>query len=304
MQTHWKTNWLACFIYSISSIPLIVVFLIGPFFGSVSFAQSPAYSEPWPSATHQYPSSATYGPAGQSAAPPSYSAAGRTTPVGVSQTPFGLRQSTAGAIAGALLGAASGALVGHATDDPGPGAAIGAGFGAVSGYMLGRQLESRETALTSQQQVLKQQQQELARNRALLEELKRRRLEVRETDRGVVVQLPDVLFGFNSARLSEPARSAVDHIAATLRNRAPKRRISIEGHTDAIGNDAYNTALSQRRAQAVAHALQGQGVSHTRLTIHGYGEKYPLAPNRHADGSDNPTGRAKNRRVEVVIENS
>ena len=216
-------------------------------------------------------------------------------------TPFGIQESAAGALVGAVVGAGSGAIIGSHKGKAGQGAAIGAGLGAVSGYLVGRQLQERSQSLSVQQQVIEQQRQAIAHNRALLEELKRRNLDARETPRGVVVNLPDILFSYDSARLTRAARSEVGHIAEVLNSRGRSRRISVEGHTDAIGSDAYNQTLSERRAASVSRALASQGVR--SLTIHGYGEKYPVAPNIHADGSDNPAGRAKNRRVEVVIAN-
>lgn len=239
-----------------------------------------------------------YDPATQ--APPS-----RRAPYssGGSGTPFGVSKSTAGAVAGALLGAGSGAIIGSHRGNAGPGAAIGAGVGAVGGYVVGRQIEGRDHALDAQDQLIERQQQEIARNRTLLEELKRRKLEARETDRGVVVNLPDVFFAFNSARLTPEAHSKVAHIAAVLQDRARDRKVAIEGHADAIGSEAYNLALSQQRAGTVARELASNGVREPRLTTRGYGKKYPVAPNTNPDGSDNPAGRAKNRRVEVVIAN-
>jgi len=218
-------------------------------------------------------------------------------------TPFGVSKSTAGAVAGALMGAASGAIIGSHRGKAGPGAAIGAGVGAVSGYLVGRQIEGQDQALNGQEQVIARQRQEIARNRALLEELKRRNLDARETERGVVVNLSDVLFQFNSARLTPEAQSKVAHIATALKHRAGERQVSVEGHADAIGSEPYNLALSQHRAEAVTRELSYEGVPEGRLAARGYGEKYPVAPNTTPDGSDNSAGRAKNRRVEVVIEN-
>jgi len=220
-----------------------------------------------------------------------------------SGVPFGMSKSTAGAIAGAILGAGSGAIIGSHRGKAGPGALIGGGLGAVGGYVVGRQIEGQDQTLNEQEQVILRQRQEIARNRALLEELKRRHLDARETERGVVVNLPDVLFQFNQARLTSEAQTKVSHIARVLAGRASNRRVSVEGHTDAIGSDSYNLTLSQHRAEAVARELADDGVRDKRLVTHGYGEKYPVAPNTNSDGSDNPTGRAKNRRVEVVIEN-
>ncbi len=217
--------------------------------------------------------------------------------------PFGVSKSTAGAILGGLLGAGSGAIIGSHRGNAGPGAAIGAGLGAVGGYAVGRQIESQDQALDAQGQLIERQRQEIARNRALLEELKRHKLDARETERGVVVNLPDVLFEFNSARLTAAARDKVGHIATVLKERGKDRRVSVEGHADAIGSEAYNLALSEHRAESVTQELSYDGVRAARLTTKGYGKKYPVAPNTNPDGSDNPSGRAKNRRVEVVIAN-
>lgn len=217
--------------------------------------------------------------------------------------PFGASKSTAGAVAGALLGAGSGAIIGSKTGSWGKGAAIGAGIGGLGGYAIGRQLDGRDQNLDAQDQLLEQQRGEIARNRALIEDLKRRKLDVRETPRGVVVNLPDVLFQFNSAQLTREAQSKVSQIASVVSQRARGRRIAVEGHADAVGSESYNAALSKRRAASVARELSYDGVGGQRLATRGYGEKYPVAPNSHSDGSDNPAGRAKNRRVEVVIEN-
>jgi outer membrane protein OmpA-like peptidoglycan-associated protein len=218
-------------------------------------------------------------------------------------SPFSVSESAAGAIAGAIVGAGSSAIIGSHKGKAGQGAAIGAGIGGLSGYAIGRQLQGRSSALAAQEQHIARQRQELARNRALLEELKRRGLDTRETPRGVVVNLPDILFGFNSARFTSAARSKVSAVAQALNGRARNRRVSIEGHTDAIGSDTYNLRLSKRRATTVTEELRYAGVGSQRLQTNGYGEKYPVAPNTHPDGADNPSGRAKNRRVEVVIEN-
>lgn len=208
-----------------------------------------------------------------------------------------------GALAGGGLGAATGAIIGAATGNPGAGAAIGGALGAVGGGLVGDQLQQREEVARQQQQVIDQQQQELARNRALLEELKRQNLEARETERGVVVNLPDVLFDFGKADLTSTAHTKVRGIADVLNNQARGRRVAVEGHTDAIGSEAYNQRLSERRAQTVASALASAGVEQERLSTRGFGKRYPIAPNTNPDGSDDPAGRAKNRRVEVVIEN-
>jgi outer membrane protein OmpA-like peptidoglycan-associated protein len=214
-----------------------------------------------------------------------------------------LSQREKGTLVGTGLGAATGAIIGAAVGNPAAGAAIGGAVGAAGGALVGNELQKREVAADEQQKVIEQQRQELARNRDLLEELKKQNLEVRETERGVVVNLPDILFEFGKANLAGNAREKVQDIATVLNDKAQGRRISVEGHTDSIGTEAANQILSERRADAVAAALEAQGVSSQRITAKGFGKKFPVAPNKDPDGADNPAGRAKNRRVEVVIEN-
>jgi outer membrane protein OmpA-like peptidoglycan-associated protein len=206
-------------------------------------------------------------------------------------------------LVGGGLGGAAGAIIGAAVGNPGAGAAIGTALGAGTGALVGDQLQKRETVAKEQQQQIEQQRQELARNRELLEELRRQNLEARETERGVVVNLPDVLFDFGKADLTGEARTKIESMSQVLNNQARGRRVSVEGHTDSIGSDTYNQRLSERRAESVAVALENSGVSPDRIATKGYGKRYPVAPNTNPDGSDNPEGRAKNRRVEVIIEN-
>jgi outer membrane protein OmpA-like peptidoglycan-associated protein len=202
-----------------------------------------------------------------------------------------------GALGGAALGAGAGALIGHATGNTAAGAAIGGALGGLGGAVVGDQIQAGDQKLDAREQ-------EIAKNRALIEELKRKNLEVHETNRGVVVNLPDVLFEFNKHQLTSDARAKVRDIAQVLDGpRVQKRQVSIEGHTDSIGSDQYNVRLSQLRADAVRSGLEGDGVSASRLHTRGFGKKYPIAPNKNPGGSDNPAGRAKNRRVEVIIEN-
>jgi outer membrane protein OmpA-like peptidoglycan-associated protein len=88
---------------------------------------------------------------------------------------------------------------------------------------------------------------------------------------------------------------------ATQRIAAAQNRVIIEGHTDGKGTDGYNQCLSERRAAAVRIALVNRGLPGERLITHGFGKSRPIAPNQYDDGSDDPVGRQKNRRVEVVI---
>ena len=125
---------------------------------------------------------------------------------------------------------------------------------------------------------------------------------VRETEAGPEVRFrlaADVLFAFDSARLDAGARSRLAQVAARLHREQP-RRVQIVGHTDSKGSDAYNLRLSQRRSDAVRAALVRSLASEApAFDVRGRGEADPVAPNSRPDGSDNPRGRARNRRVEI-----
>ena len=112
----------------------------------------------------------------------------------------------------------------------------------------------------------------------------------------------DILFAFDSARIRPAAERALSRVALVIREVRP-RRVRIEGHTDALGSDAYNLKLSLRRARAVRDWLVRRGgISARLLRVAGFGERRPVAPNRLPDGSDNPAGRRLNRRVEVILQ--
>ena len=128
--------------------------------------------------------------------------------------------------------------------------------------------------------------------------------EIRETPQGVVVTFRHILFGFDSAQLGPVARREVERFALVLNHsRVRRRTVTLEGHADSIGSDAYNMDLSRRRATAVADELIAHGVRRDRVAVEAHGERRPVAPNTNADGTDNPAGRARNRRVEAVIQN-
>ncbi len=119
-------------------------------------------------------------------------------------------------------------------------------------------------------------------------------LNAKQTERGLVMTMSDVLFAFNSAQLLPGANRALGEVADLL-NEYPDRRVAIEGHTDAIGSDSYNRELSQQRANSVAAFLRSRGVDPSRLTVEGLGESMPVASN------DEDAGRQANRRVEIVL---
>jgi outer membrane protein OmpA-like peptidoglycan-associated protein len=111
----------------------------------------------------------------------------------------------------------------------------------------------------------------------------------------------DILFDFDKAELKPQAQQALKQVAQVIRDRA-KSTVVIEGYTDAKGSDNYNQKLSERRAQAVHKWLiERDGLGAVKMTAMGYGKNKPVASNTKPDGSDDPEGRQKNRRVEIVI---
>ncbi len=116
----------------------------------------------------------------------------------------------------------------------------------------------------------------------------------KKTDRGLVMTLSDVLFDTGRATLKPGADRDLDRLATALKHN-PNMRVMIEGHTDSVGSDDYNQALSERRAEAVADALRMRGVPADRCEARGLGKAYPVASN------DTPVGRQQNRRVEIVF---
>jgi len=109
----------------------------------------------------------------------------------------------------------------------------------------------------------------------------------------------DTLFGFDSAALTPAATPALEKAAEFIETRDRGQPV-IVGHTDSVGDAQYNKRLSLRRAKAVQVWLAQHGVERAEsFPLRGEGEEKPLAPNRRPDGSDNPEGRTKNRRVEI-----
>jgi outer membrane protein OmpA-like peptidoglycan-associated protein len=111
----------------------------------------------------------------------------------------------------------------------------------------------------------------------------------------------DVLFDFNKADLRAEANATLEKVVVVLRG-YPNGPVYIEGHTDSVGTDAYNLKLSEQRAASVKNWFVKNGsIPASRISTVGLGETKPVAPNTNPDGSDNPEGRQKNRRVEIRI---
>lgn len=179
---------------------------------------------------------------------------------------------------GALIGAATGALIGIARGDNAKerqrGAIIGAALGAGGGALVGNQLDKQEAELRSQMGD---------------------GVSITNTGEQLVVSLPqDILFATDSAQLTGSQQANLTALAQSL-NSYPNTTISVIGHTDNVGDASYNQGLSQRRAQAVSGVLIGAGVAPRRINSIGRGEDQPIASNY------TPDGRARNRRVDVVI---
>jgi outer membrane protein OmpA-like peptidoglycan-associated protein len=128
-------------------------------------------------------------------------------------------------------------------------------------------------------------------------------LQVKETPTEIRISLAaDVLFDFDKASLKKEAVAALTNVASMIREHAGLP-VRIEGYTDAKGTDSYNQRLSEQRANSVRAWLVTKGrLKATKFATRGFGAKNPVAPNTKPDGSDDPDGRQKNRRVEIVIE--
>ena len=170
-----------------------------------------------------------------------------------------------------------------------------------------RTSEADAAKLQAQAALTQAQQQQLAAQQALgeanqaraeSEALKQQiaELNAKQTDRGLVMTLGDVLFATGKADLQPGAMNNLGKLVAFL-NQYPDRTLAIEGHTDNVGSDDLNLGLSQRRADSVKSFLLGQGIAGQRVAASGKGEAVPVASN------DNAGGRQANRRVEVIISN-
>jgi len=151
------------------------------------------------------------------------------------------------------------------------------------------ELERRNVKLDIREAQLKQASDEA-------EELKRQmaELKAKNTERGMVLTLGDVLFDIGESSLKPGAMRNIDNISAFMQ-KYPERVAVIEGHTDNIGDVGYNMGLSRDRAFAVRSALVARGVNPARITTQGFGMDMPIASNNTA------AGRQENRRVEIIF---
>ncbi len=161
---------------------------------------------------------------------------------------------------------------------------------------------SRQQTMQAQQSAQQAQQQAQASQQAAQDAQQQARdaqqqleaMQAKQTDRGMMLTLGNVLFDTGGDTLKPGADELVSRLSQFLQNH-PDIKVRIEGHTDSIGSDSYNQALSQRRAEAVASALETRGVPATRIQAVGRGKSAPVA------GNDTSAGRQQNRRVEIIF---
>ena len=152
-------------------------------------------------------------------------------------------------------------------------------------------LKAKEQAANADAERARQQASAL---RAQLLEQFNRILETRDTPRGLVVNMGDVLFDFGKYNLRPEAREKLAKLSGIVLGH-PGLNLAVEGHTDNVGTDEINMTLSQKRAEAVRSYLLEQGLADANVTAQGFGKSSPVADN------STPAGRQKNRRVEIVV---
>jgi len=185
------------------------------------------------------------------------------------------RGAVVGAAGGALLGAILGNNVGNGQNSE-LGAVLGTVVGGAAGAVIGHQMDKQAKKIE--------------------EEIPG--ADVKRVDDGIVVTFDEnnggVYFDTNKYNINEKSKQTLDKLAAILKE-YPDTNVLVAGHADSVGKDEYNLGLSQRRAQAVTNYFKSKGLAGSRFTTKWYGEKNPIASN------DTAEGRAKNRRVNVVI---
>ena len=186
-----------------------------------------------------------------------------------------MNRTQKGAVIGGAGGGVIGGVIGRAAGNTAMGAIIGAAVGGTAGAIIGRKMDKQAEEMEKV--------------------LGNETAEVKREGEGIVINFKEkILFGFDRSDLNTSAQTNLNKLVAVLQ-KYPDTNIEIIGHTDSKGTDAYNQALSERRANSVASYLRSQGISSTRLTAKGMGESDPVASN------DTEEGQSQNRRVEFVI---
>lgn len=180
------------------------------------------------------------------------------------------KKGTAVGVAG---GGVLGAIIGHKTGSTARGAIIGAAVGGAAGALIGRRMDDQAEKLAKELEGA----------------------QVSRVGEGIAVTFDSgILFPHNSAELTSEAQSNLRKLSESLQGEA-RTNVTIVGHTDSDGSDAYNQELSERRGRSAAAFLGSHGVASSRLVTHGRGEAEPIASN------DTDQGKRQNRRVEIAI---
>lgn len=174
------------------------------------------------------------------------------------------------------------------------------------GQIIQSEIDSNSTAVGNSTQAgttSQAESQQVAVSQAQIEQIMSD-LDAQQTNEGLQINLPEsILFDFDKYNLRADAQPTLEKVSQLI-NYYQDAPVSIAGHTDSKGSDTYNQQLSEKRANAVKNALTSQfSIDSNRLKAQGFGESKPITANTKSDGSDDPAGRQKNRRVEVVVKN-
>ncbi len=184
-----------------------------------------------------------------------------------------ISKAAIGGVGGALGGYLLGDLLGGRNDRTEK--IVGAGIGAIAGAGVGAYMDAQE--------------------KKLRERTAGTGVDVVRQGDELLLRMPSgITFATNQSAIQPQFQPTLDQVAQTLAE-YPKTMIDVLGHTDADGTEAYNQALSERRAQSVSAYLATHGIASVRMATTGYGETRPIASNETADG------KAQNRRVEIKI---
>jgi outer membrane protein OmpA-like peptidoglycan-associated protein len=158
-----------------------------------------------------------------------------------------------------------------------------------------RELDRQRVELEKKSLELKQKELDL--------EKARQQFEAQQSGRSLSMNLSgDVLFDYDKVALKPEAEQALKKVSVVL-SQFPESKVIVEGYTDSKGTKSANMQLARERAQAVKDWLVKSGeVASSNISVKGFGEQYPIAPNTNSDGTDNPLGRALNRRVSIIVE--
>ncbi|GAB3725892.1 OmpA family protein [Luteimonas pelagia] len=201
--------------------------------------------------------------------------AGCATYTGQTNDPNDPNRTRTGALIGAGIGAVAGLLSGDDATERRQRALVGAGVGAMAGGAVGAYQDRQEAALRQR--------------------MAGTGVDVVRNGDNITLNMPGAItFGFDSSQLQPQFRPVLDDLAVTL-NEYNQTIIEVAGHTDSVGDAAYNQRLSEQRAATVAGYLAGRGVIRDRMITIGAGETRPIASN------DTEAGRAQNRRVEITL---